>query len=124
MPFKKGNQLGKQNLGKRKESKKTIWLMESLQEHGFDYEAVLVKFLNLASKGDRHALEMAHLLVKLVPHIANAPKQDTGINQIETLVINRFDAPAARAAVIDTTATEAESAGLDSSVNNPAGDIA
>lgn len=91
MPFQKGNQLGKTNLGRKKEAKKTIWLLESLQEHGFDYEAVLVKFLGLASKGDRHALEMAHLLVKMVPHLANAPKQDVGINQIETLVINRFD---------------------------------
>ena len=91
MPFVKGNQLGKANLGRKKEPKKTIWLLESLQEHGYDYEATLVKFLDKAAKGDRHALEMAHLLVKLVPHMANAPKQDVGINQIDTLVINRFD---------------------------------
>lgn len=87
----KGNQLGKANLGRKKDTSKTIWLLESLQEHGFDYEAVLVKFLNLAAKGDRHALDMAHLLVKLVPHLANAPKQDVGVNMIETLVINRFE---------------------------------
>jgi hypothetical protein len=91
MPFSKGNQLGKANLGRKKESKKTIWLMESLQEHGYDYEGMLVKFLERAAKGDRLALEMAHLLVKLVPHMANAPKQDVGINQIETLVIQRFE---------------------------------
>lgn len=91
MPFSKGNQLGKQNLGRRKESQKTIWLLESLTEHGFDYESVLVKFLGLAAKGDRHALEMCHLLVKMVPHLANAPKNDAGTTQIDTLVINRFD---------------------------------
>jgi hypothetical protein len=118
MPFSKGNQLGKANLGRRKESKKTIWLMESLQEHGFDYEAVLVKFLNLAAKGDRHALDMAHLLVKMVPHMANAPKQDVGVSQIETLVINRFDTVKIPP-TIDTTAGMAgrQDAGLDSSDN-------
>lgn len=106
MPFLKGNQLGKANAGRKKEPKKTIWLLESLQEHGFDYEAVLVKFLTLASKGDRHALEMAHLLVKLVPHLANAPKQDVGINQIDTLVINRFDAPKETPRIIESIDTE------------------
>lgn len=105
MPFQKGNQLGKMNLGKKKEIKKTIWLMESLQEHGFDYEAVLVKFLDRAAKGDRHALDMAHLLIKMIPHLANAPKQDVGVNQIETLVINRFDSPV-KQEVIDTSAEE------------------
>ena len=74
MPFTKGNQLGKANLGRKKEAKKTIWLLESLQEHGFDFEAVLVKFLDRAAKGDQHALAMAQLLVKMVPHLANAPK--------------------------------------------------
>lgn len=102
MPFDKGNQLGKANLGRRKESKKTIWLMESLQEHGYDYEAMLVKFLAKAATGDRLALDMAHLLVKLVPHLANAPKQDVGTTQIETLVINRFEA-SKPPSVIETT---------------------
>jgi len=115
MPFMKGNQLGKKNLGRKKESKKTLWVLESLQEHGFDFEATLVKFLDRAAKGDRHALDMAHLLVKLVPHIANAPKQDVGINQIETLVINRFDS-VQQPEMIETTATD--DAPLDSSVNN------
>ena|SRR5882672_124585 len=99
MPFAKGNQLGKGNLGRRKEARKTVWLLESLQEHGFDYEAVLVKFLNKAAQGDRHALDMAHLLVKLVPHLANAPKSDAGQVSIDTLVINRFGA------AVETTAT-------------------
>lgn len=103
MPFAKGNQLGKANKGRSKVSRKTVWVLESLQEHGFDYEAVLVKFLNRAAQGDRHALDMAHLLVKLVPYLANAPKSDAGQTQIETLVINRFDAPRT-APAIDTTA--------------------
>ena len=67
--------------------------MESLAEHGYDYEAMLTKFLQKASKGDERAYAMAQLLVKLVPFIANNPKQDVGINQIETLVINRFESP-------------------------------
>lgn len=107
MPFQKGNQLGKANAGKKREAKKTIWVLESLQEHGYDFEAVLVKFLGLAAKGDRHALEMAHLLVKLVPHIANAPKNDVGINQIETLVINRFDALKETPRIVESIDTEA-----------------
>lgn len=107
MPFQKGNIHANNRKGKKLEPKKTIWLLESLQEHGFDYERVLVSFLNKAATGDRHALDMAHLLVKLVPHLANAPKQDVGINNIETLVINRFDskdAPKAIDDIVDTTA--------------------
>lgn len=91
MSFQKGNQLAKGHGRPKKETAKTLWLLESLSTHGFDYEAVLVKFLALAAKGDRHALEMCHLLVKMVPHIANAPKNDAGTTQIDTLVINRFD---------------------------------
>lgn len=74
-------------------NKKSIWLMESLAENGYDYEKMLTKFLQNAAKGDRLALDMAHLLVKLVPYLANMPKQDVGVNMIETLVINRFDSP-------------------------------
>jgi hypothetical protein len=75
-------------------NKKSIWLMESLVQHGYDYEKMLTSFLQKAAKGDRLALDMAHLLVKLVPYLANMPKTDTGTLQIDTLVINRFDAPA------------------------------
>ena len=88
MPFKKGNSYGKANAGKPKQaSKRTLWLLESLQEHGFDYEAVLVKALKA---GD---FKLAELLVRMVPHIANAPKQDIDLNGIETLVINRYVKP-------------------------------
>ena|ERR1700682_918516 len=90
MPFKAGNQLGKKNLGRRKNHAKTLWLLESMSEKGFDFESKLVTLLEKAIKGDRVALEAAHLLVKLVPHVANAPKNDAGVNQIETLVINRY----------------------------------
>ena len=112
MPFQAGNQLGKKNLGRRKDTKKTIWLMESLAEHGYNYEAMLVSFLQKAAKGDRLALDMAHLLVKLVPHLANAPKQDVGTTQIETLVINRFDSPV-KQDVIDTSAEAIEATPSD-----------
>jgi hypothetical protein len=85
MPFKKGNQFGKANAGKPKQpSKRTLWLLESLQEHGFDYEATLVKALKA---GD---FKLAELLIRMVPHIANQPKQDIDINGIETLVVNRY----------------------------------
>lgn len=83
-------------------NKKSIWLMESLAQHGYDYEKMLTSFLQKAAKGDRLALDMAHLLVKLVPYLANMPKTDTGTLQIDTLVINRFDAPATRPDVVDT----------------------
>lgn len=74
-------------------NKKSIWLLESLAEHGYDYEKMLSKFLEKAARGDQHALQMAHLLIKMVPYLANSPKQDVGPMQIDTLVINRFEAP-------------------------------
>jgi len=106
MPFSKGNQLGKKNLGRKRESPKTLWVLESLRANGYDYEGLLVKFLKQAATGDRHAYAMAELLIKLVPHLANAPKAERPIAQIETLVIHRHDParPAVRPAV-DTTAT-------------------
>lgn len=73
-------------------NKKSIWLMESLAENGYDYEKMLTKFLLKAAQGDQVAYGMAQLLVKMVPYLANMPKQDTGPLQIETLVINRFEA--------------------------------
>jgi hypothetical protein len=72
-------------------NKKSIWLMESLAEHGYDYEKMLTKFLLKAAQGDQVAYGMAQLLVKMVPYLANMPKTDQGTLQIETLVINRFD---------------------------------
>lgn len=119
MPFSKGNQLGKANLGRKKESKKTIWLMESLEEHGYNYEAMLVNFLQKAAKGDRLALDMAHLLVKLVPHLANAPKQDVGTTQIDTLVINRFDSPKVQDVIDTSVIPDTESSSVIIAENNP-----
>lgn len=91
-------------------NKKSIWLMESLAEHGYDYEKMLTKFLLKAASGDQVAYGMAQLLVKMVPYLANMPKQDVGQTMIETLVINRFDTPAKIDAVnqpvIDTTVVE------------------
>lgn len=87
MPFKKGNQLGRANKGKPRQSKKTIWLLESLKENGYDYERMLAQFLR-----DKE-YKMAELLIRMVPHIANAPKQDVSIEGVETLVINRYKSP-------------------------------
>lgn len=84
MSFKKGNQYGKANKGKPKQSRRTIWLLESLKENGYDYERMLVKFLKEGN------FKMAELLVRMVPHIANAPKQDIALDGVETLVINRY----------------------------------
>jgi hypothetical protein len=91
MPFKKGNKLGKANAGKsRQSSKRTIWLLESLKEHGYDYESMLVKLLK---SSDPHDIKLAELLIRMVPHIANAPKQDVTLDGVETLVINRYVKP-------------------------------
>jgi hypothetical protein len=91
MPFRKGNQLGKANKGKPKQpSKRTIWLLESLKENGFDYEKVLARLLRSGKPED---MKLAELLVRMVPHIANAPKQDINLDGIETLVINRYLEP-------------------------------
>ena len=69
--------------------KKSIWLLESLAKNGFDYEKMLTGFLEKAAKGNHTALNMAQLLVKMVPYIANMPKTaDTMVN-IEQLVIAR-----------------------------------
>jgi hypothetical protein len=87
MPFKAGNQYGKANKGKPKQSRRTIWLLESLKENGYNYEAMLVKFLK------EKDFKMAELLIRMVPHIANAPKQDVSIDGVETLVINRYKQP-------------------------------
>ena len=105
MPFAKGNQLGKANAGRKREARKTIWVREELAAQGYDFEKTLVGFLERAAKGDKLAYDMAALLIKLVPHLANAPKNDVGGVQVETLVINRYD-PAKSQPVIDTVAEE------------------
>lgn len=110
MPFAKGNQLGKANAGRKRDtSKKTVWIMESLREQGYDYERTLVNFLERAARGDKLAYDMAALLIKLVPHLANQPKHDVGIAQVDTLVINRYEgakpAPVIDADVVPDTQT-------------------
>lgn len=92
MPFKKGNTLASNRKGKRKEQPKTIWLLQSLAENGVNLQSLLASSIIKASHGDRQAMDLAHLLTKLLPLVSNAPKQDVGMTQIETLVINRYDA--------------------------------
>lgn len=111
MPFSKGNQLGKKNLGRRKESPKTIWVKEALEANGYSFEKTLVGFLEKAAKGDRLAYAMAELLIKLVPHLANAPKAERPIAQIETLVIHRHDPARLTPPSVETTAVESEGDG-------------
>jgi hypothetical protein len=107
MPFTKGNQLSK---GKRNRHNgtqpKTIWLLQSLAENGVDLQKLLAHSIIKASRGDRQALELSHLLAKFLPLVANAPKTDTGVLQIETLVINRLESKPTQS--IDTTAIEPE----------------
>ena len=91
MPFSKGDSNINRKGRPKTDTKKTVWMLESLAEHGYDYERMLVTFLDKAAKGDKIAYDMAALLVKLVPHLANAPKHDAGQPMIETLVINRFE---------------------------------
>lgn len=104
MPFKAGNQYGKSNLGRKKDQAKTLWLLESFNSQGFNFETKLVMLLEKAIKGDRIALEAAHLMVKMLPHVANPPKQDVNIGNIDQLVINRYDSTK----VIEPTKTVAE----------------
>jgi len=91
-----GRPLGSKN-------RKSLWLLQSLAANGYDYERLLVKFLDGAAKGNQRYYAMAQLLVKMIPYLANMPKTDMGTLQIETLVINRLEHPAVPQS-IDTTA--------------------
>lgn len=95
--------------------------MESLAEHGYDYEKMLTKFLLKAASGDQVAYGMAQLLVKMVPYLANMPKQDTGTLSIDTLVINRYDikAPSAKLEALDANVVDTTTAEGDEHVDQP-----
>ena len=101
MPFQKGNKLGHGR--PKKDTPKTIWLLESLAANGVDLQSLLAQSILKAAKGDKQALDLAHLLQKMLPLVANAPKQDLGINQIETLVINRYDVKRIDSSPINTS---------------------
>lgn len=89
MPFQKGNKFGH---GRPKsDSPKTIWLLQALASNGVNLQDLLAKSILKAAKGDRQAMDFAHLLTKMLPLVANAPKTDVMVNQIDTLVINRYD---------------------------------
>ena len=103
MKFQKGNKMA--SLRKDRTVAKTVWVREELAKQGYDFEKTLVGFLERAARGDKLAYDMAALLVKLLPHLANQPKHDVGIAQVDTLVINRYDA-AKVSAPVDTTAIE------------------
>jgi len=104
MQFQKGNKMA--SLRKDRKVQKTIWVREELAAQGYDFEKTLVGFLERAARGDKLAYDMAALLIKLVPHLANAPKHDAGVTQVDTLVINRYDSKAQAQPAIDTTAVE------------------
>ena len=93
MPFNKGNQFGRANKGRKRETPKTIWLLQSLADNGVDLQSLLAQSILKAAKGDRQALDLAHLLQKMLPLVANAPKSDQAQVQIDTLVINRLPLP-------------------------------
>jgi hypothetical protein len=120
MPFKAGNQLGKANKGRKREAPKTIWLLQSLAANGVNLEEMLAKALLKASKGDRQATDLAHLLAKMLPHVANAPKNDIGTMEIETLVINRFESiqpPAIQAIDTEVIPDESTRSGIKESTD-------
>lgn len=91
MPFSKGDK----NINKKgpisKDRPKTIWLLQALAENGVNLQSLLAKSILKAAQGDRQAMDLAHLLTKLLPLVSNAPKNDAGTTQIETLVINRYE---------------------------------
>ena len=91
MPFLKGNQAAKGHGRKPKETPKTFWVLQSLKANGVDLEKLLASSLLKASRGDRQALDLAHLLTKFLAFSANAPKQSSDSMTIETLVINRLE---------------------------------
>ena len=98
---------------------KTIWLKESLEKHGYDYEKMLTGFLMKAAKGDKLAYDMAALLIKMIPHLAQAPKAEAGTTQIDTLVINKYEGrKEVIAPVVDAEVVEPLSGGEKS--NTPA----
>lgn len=97
MPFKKGNKAAVGHGRHKADTPKTIWLLQSLAENGVNLQSLLASSILKASRGDRQAMDLAHLLTKLLPLVSNAPKQDVGMTQIDTLVINRYEAtPALR----------------------------
>jgi len=99
-------------------NKRTVWLLESLNEHGFDYEVKLAELMEKAMRGDRHALDMLHLLVKMAPYVANAPKTEHVAVEIDKLVINRFESRPAQP-VIDTTAQYEQTNRQSESIEGP-----
>lgn len=118
MPFQKGNKLGH---GRPKaDNPKTIWLLQSLMANGVNLQDLLAKSILKAAKGDKQAMDLAHLLTKLLPMVANAPKSDSGVVQIETLVINRYDKTQPMPAAIDTSLVEEDPmTGLSHPEGNP-----
>jgi len=78
--------------GKKKGvNKQTVWVLESLKEHGVDYTEMLANALKQAVAGDEYALGLVNALAKLAPHIANKPKEVVGMEGIEGLVITPYE---------------------------------
>lgn len=91
--------LGHPKHGGRKKgtkSRSTVWVLEALKQRGYNYEKELVEALKDMKSSDAvvsaRAMEMVDRLIKLAPHIANKPKEVVGLEGVDELVINPFEA--------------------------------
>ena len=80
MPFLKGNKAAKGRKAGSK-NKTTVWVLEELKKKGVDYTAKLAQAIQ------ERDIEMINALARLAPHIANRPKENLGLEGVESLVI-------------------------------------
>lgn len=102
---------GHEKHGGRKKGTKnrsTVWVLDALKQRGYNYEKELVDALKTMSmpmpKGmktddipafmaaKQAAMDLVDRLIKLAPHIANKPKEVVGLEGVDELVINPFEA--------------------------------
>lgn len=103
--------IGHEKRGGRKKgtrNRSTVWVLDALKQRGYNYEKELVDALKIMSapmpkglKGDEiatwltnrtAAMDLVDRLIKLAPHIANKPKEVVGLEGVDELVINPFEA--------------------------------
>lgn len=89
-------------------NRSTVWVLDALKQRGYNYEKELVDALKIMSapmpKGTtaedvsvfmarkQAAMDLVDRLIKLAPHIANKPKEHVGLEGVDELVINPFEA--------------------------------
>lgn len=84
MPFQAGNKHGKGR--KQKLENATIWLKSELEKEGVDITKLL------AAAVIARDFDMIEALTRLLPHIANKPKETHALDGISGLVVKEFKA--------------------------------